>query len=55
MLFDADASKPSISVYGGADLSTTTSIDAALSSLVERLAERNSDFYELLDGRLTDR
>jgi hypothetical protein len=54
-LFDADAPDPSIKVYGGADLATKTSLEAALSSLIERVAERNSDFYELLDGRLTPR
>lgn len=32
-----------------------TSLDAAIDSLIERVAERNSDFYELLDGRLTPR
>lgn len=55
VLFDAGAPDPSINVYGGPDLATKTSLDAAISSLIERVAERNSDFYELLDGRLTPR
>ncbi len=52
-LFDADAPEPSIKVYGGADLATKTSLDAAIGSLIEVVAERNSDFYEVLNGRLT--
>lgn len=55
VLFDAESPNPAINVFGGPDLATKTNLDAALATLIEVLAERNSDFYELLDGRLTIR
>jgi hypothetical protein len=42
-------------VFSGPDLGTVTTVEAILDSLLERLAERNSDFYELVDGRLIRR
>lgn len=54
-LFDADGPSPAINVFGGPDLATRTTLDAAIDILIEVLAERNSDFYELIDGRLTIR
>ncbi len=54
-LFDAQADTPSLRVFTGPDLGTPTTVDAILDSLLERLAERNSDFYELVDGRLIRR
>lgn len=46
---------PSLRVFSGPDLGTVTTVEAILDSLLERLAERNSDFYELVDGRLIRR
>lgn len=54
-LFESDPAHASVQVFGGVDLSTPTTLEAALESLVERLAERNSDFYELVGGQLIAR
>lgn len=54
-LFGSDSRAPSLTTYGGQDLAIEISIEDAISSLLERLVERNSDFYEVVDGRLTRR
>jgi hypothetical protein len=54
-LFDADPVNPTLRTYGGEELATPTTLDAALQTLIERLAERNSDFYEPVAGQLRPR
>lgn len=54
-LLDTSETSPSIQVFSGPTLSDPTTIDAFVDLLLESLAERNSDFYELLGGRLVRR
>jgi hypothetical protein len=54
-LFGSDPASPSLTTFGGPELSSEISIDDAITSLLERLVERNSDFYEVVDGRLIRR
>jgi hypothetical protein len=46
-LFDAASASPSMKAFGMDGLSTPMTVEAFLDGLIERVAERNSDFYEL--------
>jgi hypothetical protein len=55
VLFDSSAGSPSIQSFSGPTLSSGVTVEWFLDNLVERVAERNSDFYELKDGQLFKR
>jgi hypothetical protein len=55
VLFESRPVSPALEVFGGPDLATPTTIDIAIGQLVEVVAERNSDFYEVVAGKLKRR
>jgi hypothetical protein len=55
VLFNAGATSPSVTTYAVENLTTPASLDHGLDELVQLVAERNSDFYEVRLGRLKTR
>ena len=54
-LFDPNVVPPTLRVFGGAGLSSPATLDSFLDTLIERVAERNSDFYEVVGGQIVRR
>jgi hypothetical protein len=52
ILVDANPAAPQYEVYAVSRPDQPIPLDAALTELLELLAERNPDFYEVVDGKL---
>jgi hypothetical protein len=55
VLFDSELGDDPLRMYGGPELNRRLTVGEAIDTMVEVVAERNSDFYELVAGHLTAR
>ena len=53
VLLDADPPEPEFHAYHVGDAQEPVSMEAAFDALMEMVVERNSDFYEWQDGKIT--